>query len=91
MTLLQAALPLVLGLLAVELGWALWRRLRVYRLADSLTDLGCAAMAQVVDLTSGALSIAAYAVVARVTAGWHPRLAWPEGPWSRPGWLLNDP
>lgn len=77
MSLILAAIPLVLLLLLLELGWAALRRVRVHRLADSLTDVGCAAMCQVVELGVTAISVGGYAVVASACAGAWLQLPWP--------------
>jgi sterol desaturase/sphingolipid hydroxylase (fatty acid hydroxylase superfamily) len=79
MGLIRLAIPGILGLLLLELGWAFVKRLRVHRFADSLADVGCAAMSQVVGLAVTALSVGAYALTARALSGRIPQLAWPAG------------
>jgi len=64
MSLIRAAIPLVLGLVALELLWGTATRRMVYRLPDSVADFGCAAMSQVVGLAVTALTVGAYALVA---------------------------
>jgi sterol desaturase/sphingolipid hydroxylase (fatty acid hydroxylase superfamily) len=82
MSLIEAAIPLVLLLLVLELGWATLRRIRVYRLADSLADLGCAAMDRVMELAVTAVSIGGYAYTARVFSHLVPQLTWPLTPFQ---------
>lgn len=64
MSLIRTAIPLVLGLVVLELLWGALRRRRVYHLVDSIADFGCAAMSQVIGLTVTALTVGAYAAVA---------------------------
>ena len=64
MSLIRAAIPLVLGLVMLELLWGAVRRRRVYRLADSVADFGCAAMSQIVGLSVTAVTVGGYAFVA---------------------------
>jgi sterol desaturase/sphingolipid hydroxylase (fatty acid hydroxylase superfamily) len=80
MNLMLAAVPGLLLLLAVEAVAARVRRMSIHRFVDLLTDLGCAAMAQVVGLAVTALTVAAYAATsARLAgAGW-PVPTWPSG------------
>jgi sterol desaturase/sphingolipid hydroxylase (fatty acid hydroxylase superfamily) len=75
MSVVRAAIPLVLLLVGVELIWGLLRRRRVYRLADTLADFGCAAMSQVIGLSVTALTVGAYAVVADMLGGYRANLA----------------
>ena len=89
MSLIRAAIPLVLLLLLLELGWASLRRIRVHRLADSLADVGCAAMSQVVDLAVTALSVAGYAFAARGFAGVIFQPAWPWALGLHPSPMLS--
>ena len=76
---IRAAIPLLLLLLLLELGWAYVLRIRVHRLADSLADVGCAAMSQVVGLAVTALSVAGYAYAAHGFAG---VISQPAFPWT---------
>jgi sterol desaturase/sphingolipid hydroxylase (fatty acid hydroxylase superfamily) len=64
MSVIRTAIPLVLILVLLELLWGLLRRQRVYRMADTLADFGCAAMSQVVGLSVTAVTIGGYASVA---------------------------
>jgi len=64
MSVVHLAIPLVLGLVLLELAWGAVRRRTVYRFADSLSDFGCAAMSQVVGLGVTAMTVAGYAVAA---------------------------
>lgn len=64
MSVIRTAIPLVLALVVLELLWGLVRRQRVYRLADTLADFGCAAMSQVIGLSVTALTVGGYAFVA---------------------------
>jgi sterol desaturase/sphingolipid hydroxylase (fatty acid hydroxylase superfamily) len=83
MSLIRAAIPLVLLLLLLELIWSGVRGRRVYRLADSLADLGCAAMSQVLGLAVTAVTVGGYAVSAAAFSGWLPLPRWPaESPFT---------
>jgi sterol desaturase/sphingolipid hydroxylase (fatty acid hydroxylase superfamily) len=77
MSLIRAAIPLVLLLLVVELLWSRLVGRRVYRLADSLADLGCAAMSQVLGLAVTAVTMGGYAVAAGAFSGWLRLPSWP--------------
>ena len=68
MSLIRVAIPVVLGLVALELLWGTATRRMVYRLADSVADFGCAAMSQVVGLAVTAVTVGGYALVAGTLA-----------------------
>lgn len=68
MGLIRLAIPIVLGLTALELAWGLIRRRGLHALADSVTDLGCGAMSQVVGLGVTAVTVGGYAATAAALA-----------------------
>ncbi len=86
MAIVGAAIPIFVALIGVELLAAGWRRQRVHGVNDSVTDLGCGVLAQVVGIFVGLLSVALYAFVA--DRGALQRLAvlapWPA---SAAGWI----
>jgi sterol desaturase/sphingolipid hydroxylase (fatty acid hydroxylase superfamily) len=57
------AIPLFFVLIAAELVWARARGVRVYRLADALTDLSCGVTSQLAVIFYGALQLAIYALI----------------------------
>lgn len=82
MGLIQASIPLFFALIAIELLWA-WRRGdRVYRFADSISDLSCGTLSQLAGLFTKFGLLWAYAWLydhARVQR-WLPVPAWADGP-----------
>jgi sterol desaturase/sphingolipid hydroxylase (fatty acid hydroxylase superfamily) len=57
------AIPIFFVLIGLELVWARKRGVRVYRLADALTDLSCGITSQIVLLAWAALHLAIYELV----------------------------
>ncbi|HEU5171704.1 MAG TPA: sterol desaturase family protein [Gemmatimonadales bacterium] len=86
MSVVQVMIPVLLGVVALELVVGQARGRRVYRVADSLADLGCGAMSQVVGIAVTAVSVGTYALTADLLAvqRWLPVAAWPAGPL---GWI----
>ena len=81
MSVLHAAVPAFLGLIALEWGAARLRGSRVYSLRDSLADLGCGILSQLAGVFLALLSLAAYAWVGEHAAlqRWLPLPGWPGG------------
>lgn len=75
MSLIRAAIPLVLALVSLELLFGAVRKRTVHRLADSLADLGCAAMSQVLSLTVTAVTIGGYALTVDALAPYRSEVA----------------
>jgi sterol desaturase/sphingolipid hydroxylase (fatty acid hydroxylase superfamily) len=90
MSIIQAAIPLFLALIAAELWIARARGLPVHRLNDSIADLGCGVLSQVTGIFIKLLSLGAYALVAEHWAvqGW---FAVPAVPDADPLSLLTTP
>ena len=90
MSIIQAAIPLFLALIAAELWIARARGLPVHRLNDTIADLGCGVLSQVTGIFIKLLSLGAYALVAEHWAvqGW---LAVPAVPDADPLSLLAAP
>lgn len=68
MSLILLAIPVVIGLVALELLWGTATRRMVYHLPDSVADFGCAAMSQVVGLAVTAVTVGGYALMASTLA-----------------------
>lgn len=83
MGVLQAAIPLFFGLLALEFLVARRRHRRVHELRDSITDVGCAILSQLTGIFIGILGLWAYATAARHLSLQH----W----WDRLGWEAAGP
>ncbi|MEP6591546.1 MAG: sterol desaturase family protein [Gemmatimonadota bacterium] len=81
MNLIRLAIPLVLGMVLLEVVWGAARQRAVYGFVDSLADLGCAVMSQVVGLAVTALTVGAYAVTVDALVPWRPVLAVTTGVW----------
>jgi sterol desaturase/sphingolipid hydroxylase (fatty acid hydroxylase superfamily) len=80
-SLISAAIPIVLALIALELLYGALRKRTVHRLADSLADFGCAAMSQVVGLSVTAVTIGGYALTVEALAPYRPQIAEGVGAW----------
>ena len=85
MSVIRVAIPVVLGLVALELLVARVRRRRTYSFVDSIANLGCGAMSQVVGLAVTAVSVGTYALAADMLAVQH-RLGAPSWPGGVGGW-----
>jgi sterol desaturase/sphingolipid hydroxylase (fatty acid hydroxylase superfamily) len=81
MNLIRAAIPLVLGLVTLEILFGAVRKRTVHRLADSLADLGCAAMSQVLGLSVTAVTIGGYALTVDALAPYRPGIAASPAVW----------
>ena len=74
MNLVRAAIPAVLGLLALETVAGIALRRRVYRVPNTLADFGCAVMSQVLGLAVTAVTIGGYALAAHALLPLRPEL-----------------
>ena len=70
MNLIVLSIPVFLGLIALEVVWDQWKGLRLYRLGDTLANIGCGIMDQSSGLFAKALTVGAYTAVFHFTAGW---------------------
>jgi sterol desaturase/sphingolipid hydroxylase (fatty acid hydroxylase superfamily) len=80
MSVLHAAVPFFLGLIALE--WLVARRRgrRVYALHDSVMDIGCGILSQIVGVFIAVLGIGSYQLVADLAVvQYHLALPWPKG------------
>lgn len=74
MNLIALSIPIFLGLIALEVGWDQVKRKGLYRLGDSLSNIGCGIMDQSSGLFAKVLTIGAYAAVFNWSAdfrGWN--------------------
>jgi sterol desaturase/sphingolipid hydroxylase (fatty acid hydroxylase superfamily) len=87
MSVVQLMIPVLLGAMTLELLAGQVRGRRVYRVLDSLADLGCGAMSQVVGIAVTAVGVGTYALAADLLAvqGWASVPEWPAGP---AGWIV---
>mgnify|MGYP001810218775 CR=1 FL=1 len=82
MGLIEASIPIFFALIALELVWARVRGDRVYRFADSISDLACGTLSQLAGLFTKFLLLGIYALLfdhARLQL-WLPVPEWPTGP-----------
>ena len=70
MNLIVLSIPIFFGLIALEVVWDQWKGLRLYRLGDTLANIGCGIMDQSSGLFAKALTVGAYTAVFHFTAGW---------------------
>lgn len=70
MNLIVLSIPVFFGLIAVEVLWDRWRGLGLYRLGDTLANIGCGIMDQSSGLFSKVLTVGAYTAVFHTTASW---------------------
>lgn len=68
--LIVLSIPVFFGLIAMEVIWDRWRGLGLYRLGDTLANIGCGIMDQSSGLFSKVLSVGAYTAVFHATASW---------------------
>jgi len=68
--LIVLSIPVFFGLIAIEVMWDRWRGLGLYRLGDTLANIGCGIMDQSSGLLSKVLTVGAYAAVFHATASW---------------------
>ena len=81
MSLIRAAIPFVLILVSLELLFGAVRKRTVHRLPDSLADLGCAVMSQVLGLTVTAVTIGGYALTVDALAPYRSEVAAGPAAW----------
>jgi sterol desaturase/sphingolipid hydroxylase (fatty acid hydroxylase superfamily) len=73
------AVPFFFVLIGIELAVAVWRRRKVYRFADAISDLGCGVTQRILLLFFGGALLVGYVAIYRhrlVDLGRHPALAW---------------
>ena len=68
--LIVLSIPIFFGLIALEVIWDQWKGLRLYRLGDTLANIGCGIMDQSSGLFAKALTVGAYAAVFHFTESW---------------------
>lgn len=80
MNLIVLSIPVFFSLIALEVAWDQWRKLGLYRLGDTLANIGCGIMDQSSGLFSKVLVVAAYTAVFNVSEDWR---SWTIGnsPW----------
>lgn len=64
------SIPVFFALIAAEVMWDRWRGLGLYRLGDTLANIGCGIMDQSSGLFSKVLTVGAYTAVFHATATW---------------------
>jgi len=67
--LIVLSIPVFFALIALEVVWDRWRGLGLYRLGDTLANIGCGIMDQSSGLFSKILTVGAYTAVFHATAG----------------------
>ena len=70
MNLIVLSIPVFFSLIALEVAWDQWRKLGLYRLGDTLANIGCGIMDQSSGLFSKVLVVAAYTAVFHASEGW---------------------
>ena len=68
--LIVLSIPVFFGLIALEVLWDRWRGLGLYRLGDTLANIGCGIMDQSSGLFSKVLTVGAYTAVFHATDSW---------------------
>ena len=68
MNLIVLSIPVFFGLIALEVVWDRWQGLGLYRLGDTLANIGCGIMDQSSGLFSKVLTVGAYTAVFHTTA-----------------------
>lgn len=83
------SIPFFFVLIGAELAYSAWSRRRLFRLNDSIADLGCGVLSQISGVFSKLFAVGIYAWVARHLAlqrVWTAVPAWPAGaPFARAG------
>ena len=64
MGIIQASIPLFFLLILAELAWAQWSGRRVLRLNDSLSDLSCGILSQLMGIFTKLFSVGIFIIVA---------------------------
>jgi sterol desaturase/sphingolipid hydroxylase (fatty acid hydroxylase superfamily) len=70
--LIVLSIPLFFALIGAEVVWDQWKGKGLYRLGDSLSNIGCGIMDQSTALFSKVLTVGAYTAVFHLTAMWRP-------------------
>ena len=70
MNLIVLSIPVFFSLIALEVAWDQWRKLGLYRLGDTLANIGCGIMDQSSGLFSKVVVVAAYTAVFHASEGW---------------------
>lgn len=70
--LIVLSIPVFFGLIALEVGWDRIRGLGLYRLGDTLANIGCGIMDQSSGLFAKVITVGAYTAVFHATASWRP-------------------
>ena len=70
MNLIVLSIPVFFGLIAMEVMWDRWKGLQLYRLGDSLANIGCGIMDQSSGLLAKVITVGAYAAVFEWTTHW---------------------
>jgi len=68
--LIVLSIPVFFGLILLEVVWDRWRGLGLYRLGDSLANIGCGIMDQSSGLFAKVITVGAYAAVFKAAAEW---------------------
>ena len=72
MNLIVLSIPIFFGLIALEVGWDQLKGRGLYRLGDSIANIGCGIMDQSSALFAKVITVGAYTAVFHLTAGWRP-------------------
>lgn len=78
MTIILYAIPVFLALLGLEVWWDARGQRGVYRMGDTLANLGCGIMDQTTGLLAKLATVAAFTGVYALGADWRGDWAWPE-------------
>ncbi len=77
MNLIVLSIPIFFGLIALEVAWDQWKGKRLYRLGDSLANIGCGIMDQSSGLFAKVITVGAYTAVFHLSEPWR---TWTMGP-----------
>ncbi len=72
MNLIVLSIPIFFALIGLEVAWDKLKGKGLYRLGDSMANIGCGIMDQSSALFSKVITIGAYTAVFHMTAGWRP-------------------
>ncbi len=72
MNLIVLSIPIFFALIGLEVAWDQWKGRNVYRLGDTLANIGCGIMDQSSALFSKVLTVGAYTAVFFWAASWRP-------------------
>ena len=72
MNIIVLSIPIFFGLIGLEVAWDQWKGKGLYRLGDSLANIGCGIMDQSSALFAKVLTVGAYTAVFHFAAQWRP-------------------